>query len=71
MSLEDISMAELVAARQHSSGGALHLVVLGMIAVIALVIYGVVRWRRRRARAEAQPTSPDLGEVGEHSSDEE
>jgi uncharacterized iron-regulated membrane protein len=44
----------------------MHMAVLGIVAVIAAVIYGVVRWRHRRDAAEAKlhnrpldPSRPD------------
>ncbi len=43
-------MSDLVAA---SPGPAVHLAVLGIVAVIALVIFGAVRWRHKRDAAEA------------------
>ena len=41
----------------HGSGGAVHLVLLAVIVVIGLVVYGVMRWRGRRAAAEQQKSS--------------
>jgi membrane protein implicated in regulation of membrane protease activity len=44
-----------------SPGPAVHLAALGLVVVIALAVYGVVRWRRRReaAQAESEPNGHD------------
>lgn len=52
----EISAAELLAA-QHGPGGAGHLVVLAVLVVIALVFFGVKRWRGRRASAPEQQSA--------------
>jgi hypothetical protein len=44
-------MRDLVAA---NPGPAVHMAVLGIAAVIAGAIYGVVRWRHKRDAAEAE-----------------
>lgn len=44
-------MKDLVAA---NPGPAVHMAVLGIVAVIAGAIYGVVRWRHKRDAAEAE-----------------
>ncbi len=45
--------ADLLGA-QHGPGGAAHLVVLAVLVVIALVVFGVNRWRGKRASAAAE-----------------
>jgi hypothetical protein len=56
----EILVADLVGA-QHGPGGAAHLVVLAVLVGIALVVFGVNRWRRKRASAapEKQPGPHD------------
>jgi uncharacterized iron-regulated membrane protein len=61
MSTSGILAAELVAAQHRGPGGAVHLVLLAAIAAIALAVFGVSRWRQRRARGQAEPTSHDVG----------
>ena len=53
-----ILAAEVVAA---NPGPAVHLAVLGIVVLVALAAYAVVRWRRRReaAEAERQPDAHD------------
>ncbi len=52
-----MTAAKLVAAQQHGPGGAAHLVILALVAVIALVVFGVSKWRGRRASATAEQQS--------------
>jgi membrane protein implicated in regulation of membrane protease activity len=42
-------------------GPAVHLAALGLVVVVGLTVYGVVRWRRRReaAQAEREPNAHD------------
>ena len=47
-------MSDLLGA---NPGPAVHLAVLGIVAVIALVIVGAVRWRHKREAAEAELSS--------------
>jgi hypothetical protein len=42
-----ILTGQLVAANHHGPGPAAHLALLGAIVVIGLVVFAVVRWRRR------------------------
>ncbi len=63
-----LSAADLHGA-QHRPGGAAHLVVLGVLVVIALVVFGVNRWRRKRAAAAAE--QPDDRSAGTTDSTEE
>jgi type VI protein secretion system component VasK len=44
-------------------GPAVHLAALGVVVLVALAVYGVVRWRRRReaAQAEGEPSAHDAG----------
>jgi hypothetical protein len=42
------------AALAASPGPAVHLAALGLVVVIALSVYGVVRWRRRREAAQGE-----------------
>jgi hypothetical protein len=49
-------VAVLVGA-QHGPGGAAHLVVLAVLVGIALLIFGVNRWRRKRASAAPEQQS--------------
>ena len=53
-----ILAAEVVAA---NPGPAVHLAVLGIVVLVGLAAYAVVRWRRRReaAEAEGQPDAHD------------
>ncbi len=53
-----IPTAEVVAA---NPGPAVHLAVLGIVVLVGLAAYAVVRWRRRReaAEAERQPDAHD------------
>jgi membrane protein implicated in regulation of membrane protease activity len=46
-----ILAGEVVAA---NPGPAVHLAVLGIVVLVGLVAYAVVRWRRRREAAEAE-----------------
>ena len=46
-----IPAAELIAA---NPGPAAHLALLGVVVVIALIVYAIVRIRRKREAAEAQ-----------------
>lgn len=46
-----IRAAEVVAA---NPGPAVHLAVLGIVVLVGLAAYAVVRWRRRREAAEAE-----------------
>jgi uncharacterized membrane protein len=46
--------AELVGA---NPGPTVHLAVLGIVVVVALVIFGIVRWRNRRDAAHAEMQS--------------
>jgi uncharacterized iron-regulated membrane protein len=43
-----------VVEAQHGPGGAAHLIVLAALVVVALAIFGVKRWRERRAAAMAE-----------------
>jgi len=52
----EIPAAELLGA-QHGPGGAAHLVVLAALVVIALVFFGVKRWRGKRASAPEQQST--------------
>ncbi len=58
----EILAAELVGAQQHGPGGTAHVVVLAAVVVIALVFFGVNRWRRSHAAkaADQKSTSDDL-----------
>jgi hypothetical protein len=49
-------MSELLAA---SPGPAVHLAVMGIVAVIVLVVVGAMRWRHKREAAEAERQSED------------
>jgi hypothetical protein len=71
MSVGRVLAAELIAAQQHGPGGAVHLVLLAVIAVIALAVFCVLRLRQRRARGEAEPTSHDVVAERERSTEEE
>jgi membrane protein implicated in regulation of membrane protease activity len=53
-----IAAATVVAA---NPGPAVHLAALGIVVLVALAAYAVVRWRRRRdaAEAEKQPDTHD------------
>ena len=53
-----ILAAEVVAS---NPGPAVHLAVLGIVVLVGLAAYAVVRWRRRReaAEAERQPDAHD------------
>ena len=50
----EILATELVGA---NPGPAVHLAVLGIVAVAALVIFAVVRWRNKREAAQAEMRS--------------
>jgi len=65
----EIVAAELVAAHP---GGAAHILLLGVVAVIALVAFGVMRWRQRReaAASEQQSDSHGLPPGSGHSTEE-
>ena len=54
----EILAAGLAAARQHSIPAG-HVVMLAAIVAIVLIAFGVVRWQRKRARAEQPWTSHD------------
>ena len=54
-----ISTAELLAQQHQPRGGIVHVVILAGVAVTALVIIGVNRWRRRRSRADQHSSSRD------------
>jgi hypothetical protein len=54
-----IPTAGLIAQQHDPPGAAAHLAVLAGVAITALVVVGVSRWRRRRARPEHQSTSHD------------
>lgn len=64
-----ILAAELVGA---NPGPAAHLALLGVVVVIALVIFGLMRWRQRReaAEAERQSARDDPPHGGGHSTKE-
>jgi hypothetical protein len=47
-------MRDVVAA---NPGPAVHMAVLGVVVVLALVVFGVVRWRHKREEAEARLNS--------------
>jgi type VI protein secretion system component VasK len=65
-----IATAELIAQQHERPGAAAHLVILAGLVVIALAIFGVIRWRRRRARAERHSSSHDRSEESTRSTDE-
>jgi len=50
----EILAAALVGA---NPGPAVHIAVLGIVVVVALVIFGIVRWRNRREAAQAEMRS--------------
>ena len=50
----EIRAAELVGA---NPGPAVHLAVLGIIVVVALVIFAIVRWRNKREAAQVETRS--------------
>ncbi len=50
----EILGAALVGA---NPGPAVHLAVLGIVVVVALVIFGIVRWRNKREAAQAETQS--------------
>lgn len=52
----EILAADLLGA-QHGPQGAAHLVVLAVLVGIALVVFGVNRWRRKRASAAPRQQS--------------
>jgi type VI protein secretion system component VasK len=54
----EILAAGLVAAQEHNPPAA-HVVMLAALVAIALVVFGLVRWRRRRARPEQPSSSHD------------
>ena len=51
--------AELIAKQHEPSGAAAHLLILAGVAVTALIVIGVSRWRRRRARPDENASSDD------------
>ena len=57
-----IPAAEVVAA---NPGPAVHLAALGIVVLVALEAYAVVRWRRRReaAETERQPDPHDASQA--------
>jgi hypothetical protein len=57
----EVMAAEWVVGQQHEPPAAAHLVVLAGIAVAALAIFGVKRWRDRRTAGgnEDEPSSRD------------
>jgi hypothetical protein len=61
-----ILTAELI-AQHESPGGAAHLVILAAVAVTAVMVFGVSRWRRKRARAEQHPAAHDRSDEGRRS----
>jgi hypothetical protein len=50
---------QLIAQQHEPSGAAAHLVILAGVAVTALIVVGVSRWRRRHARPRQESTSHD------------
>ncbi len=63
----EVLSSELAGAQRP--GGALHLAVLLVIVVLALLLFGVNRWRVRRAAAP-QSAQHDLSDESERSTDE-
>jgi hypothetical protein len=61
-----ILAAEVVAA---NPGPAVHLAVLGIVVLVGLAAYAVVRWRRGRDAAEAkrEPDGPDASSASRRS----
>jgi hypothetical protein len=51
-------LAAAVAAAQEHSPPAAHMLVLAGVAAVALVAFGLIRWRRARTRPEREPDSP-------------
>jgi hypothetical protein len=50
--LDEFQAGALLGAQEHTpSGGAVHFALLAGIVVVALVVLGVSRWRRRRESA--------------------
>jgi type VI protein secretion system component VasK len=62
----EILAAKLVVAQQHGPGGAAHLVLLAVVAVVALVVIGVNRWRARHDAAAAKEQSSADDRSAEH-----
>jgi len=48
-------MSHLVGA---NPGPAAHIALLGIVVVVGLMIFGIVRWRNKREAAEAETHSP-------------
>jgi hypothetical protein len=61
-----IPAAEVVAA---NPGPAVHLAALGILVLVGLAAYAVLRWRRRRESAEAErpPDAHDASSANRHS----
>jgi uncharacterized protein HemX len=53
------SVATTLVGADHGSGGAMHLVLLAVVVVVGLMVFGVVRWRSRRAAEEKQSAADD------------
>jgi type VI protein secretion system component VasK len=66
----EILLFGLVAAQEHSPPAA-HVVMLAAVVVIALVTFGLIRWRQRRARPEGHSTSHDHSDESSRSHDQQ
>jgi hypothetical protein len=62
-----IPTAELIARQHEPRGAVVHLVVLAGVVVIALMVIGMSRWRRRRAQTEHYSSAHDHVEGNMHS----
>jgi len=51
--------AQLIAQQHDPRGGVAHVAILAAVAVTALMVIGVRRWRRRRGEAGQQPSSQE------------
>jgi hypothetical protein len=54
-----IPTAELIAQQHEPRGAVAHLLILAGVVVTALMVIGVSRWRRRRARLERHSGAHD------------
>jgi uncharacterized membrane protein YidH (DUF202 family) len=64
----EILAAGLAAAQHNSRAGAVMMLAL---AAIALIAFGIARWQRKRARAEQQSNSHDRPAQNTRSQEEE